>query len=143
MKSAKSFLLAAAALLFLMPPPAAGQRAAASAGFAAPEAPISPPYTPGGFMPLLLDSRQDGLPPVFGTRNLPLIMEEKRLRKRLLPYFLAGAVAGGIAGYLYRDRIDRTPTDEDWGVGYIIWPLNGIAVGGALGLGVGYILERR
>ena len=71
------------------------------------------------------------------------VLEEKSLRKRLLPYVLGGAALGGIAGYVYHDRVNQTPIDEDWGVGYFYVTVLGAEIGALAGALVGYIIERR
>ena len=78
-----------------------------------------------------------------GVQVPPLKHGGRDLRKRLTPYFVAGALIGAVGGYLYHTRIRRTPYDEDWGAGAIVWPMNGAALGGLLGLGAGYVVERR
>lgn len=148
-----SFAAAAllAALLFLVAPPAAtGQWIPTDTEFVRGETPVLFSDTVWEAAPFALVSppassnaeRLTTLPLSSSTPVPPLIMEEESLRKRLLPYALAGAVLGGVAGFLYRDKIDGRPTDEDWGVGYVAYPALGAGIGFWAGFLVGYLRER-
>lgn len=132
-------------LLLVAPPPVTGQWQPVGTATDPFRFVVSPPHpipedraSPAAFG----ESRSAVTPVVWSQQHTSTLnIDDKGVRKRLWPYFVAGAVVGGVAGYLYRDR--SKSVDEDWGVGYIVWPLNGIAAGGLVGLGVGYLVERR
>ena len=143
-------LLAVLSLPFL-PVSAVGQSTRVVPRFTALEAPTAWPKTTWQANTLLV-----GPPGVSLAEDLPAsgilsssphrpfpAMRNENPRKRLTPYILAGVALGRIAGYMYRDRIDRTPTDEDWGVGYIVYPTLGAGIGALVGGLIGYVVERR
>lgn len=75
--------------------------------------------------------------------RVPLPTTRNKDSWRPVPYMLAGMVLGGIAGYLYRDNFDPESTEDEYGFGYIIYPVLGVGIGGLIGGLIGVAIVGR
>lgn len=94
------------------------------------------------------DSRKNQtLPPA--PQALLLIGAEDSLRRRLLPYAIAGAVVGGIVGYAAHEGVfwDRKACDGDLNplcpLTPYVYVIIGVTAGTWTGMLVGYLRHRR
>jgi hypothetical protein len=139
-----------AVLLFFTPIPAAGQWAQGATEWVTLEVPPTP--SPDGVWErasLPLGSPAAGLTLAPSTHNPTLVLEQESLKKRLLPYALAGAIVGGLLGYAAHEGVfwNRERCDGDLNplcpVTPYAYAFVGAAVGTWTGILVGYVRERR
>ena len=141
-----------ASLLFLTPFPAAGQKTMMDRGFVRGEALVPSPASMWEAQPLPgipLDGNSQAVLSFSSSRPIPpLAPEGAGLRKRLLPYAVIGAIAGGLIGYAAHAGVfwDRKPCDGDLNPFCPVTPyaytLIGAGAGWWTGVGIGYIIER-